>query len=90
MKLIFIFALALLLSSCASSIESLQRATANEAGNTLTRDVTIYNVNRGVTTVSWQAKTPSGCYECDADDMVRRVHCVKVDCAKIDTTKPEK
>jgi len=89
MKLFFIFALAFVLSSCASSIENLQRATANEVGNTLTRDVTIYNVSRGATSVSWQAKTPSGCYECDADDMVRRVHCVKVDCAKIDTTKRE-
>jgi hypothetical protein len=77
------------LISCASTSESLQRATAIGVGNTLTKDVTIYNVNRGMSSVSWQAKTPSGCYECDADDMVRNVHCVKVDCSKIDTTKPE-
>jgi PBP1b-binding outer membrane lipoprotein LpoB len=90
MKAMFVIAaLALLLCSCASATENLQRATAEEAGNTLTRDVTIYNVNRGATSVSWQAKTPSGCFDCDSDDMVRRVHCVKVDCSKIDTTKPE-
>jgi hypothetical protein len=90
MKVIIIFALAFIFCSCASSIESLQRATAKEAGNTLTKDVTIYNVNRGATTVSWQAKTPTGCFECDADDMVRQPHCVKVDCSKIDASKAEK
>ena len=89
MKLIIVFALALLLCSCASSIESLSGATAKEVGNTLTKDVTIYNVHRGATTVSWQAKTPSGCYECDAEDMMRQVRCLKVDCSKIDTSKPE-
>lgn len=87
MKTILISALIFLFCSCASSVENLQRATAQEVGNTLTKDVTVYNVKRGTTTVYWQAKTPSGCYECDADDMVRRVHCVKVDCSKIDTTK---
>ena len=89
MKIIFALILSLILCSCASSVKSLQRATAKEAGNTLTKDVTIYNVHRGVSTVSWQAKTPTGCYECDADDMVRSVHCVKVDCSKIDISKPE-
>ncbi len=67
--------------SCASTNENLQRATAQEIGNTLTGDVTVSNVDRGATSVSWSAKAPSGCYQCDADDMVRRVHCVKVDCS---------
>lgn len=87
MKVIVLFVLGIVLCSCASSIGNLQRATADEVGNTLTKDVTIYNVHRGVTNASWFAKTPSGCYECDSDDMIRRVHCVKIDCAKIDTTK---
>ena len=87
MKVLILFVLAILICSCASTTGNLQRATADEVGNTLTKDVTIYNVNRGVTNVSWFAKTPSGCYECDSDDMVRRVHCVEVDCAKIDTSK---
>jgi hypothetical protein len=89
MKIALLFFLSFFLVSCASTSESLQRATAIGVGNTLTEDVTIYNVNRGMSSVSWQAKTPSGCYECDADDMVRNVHCVKVDCLKIDTTKPK-
>jgi hypothetical protein len=89
MKIALLLFLSLFLVSCASTSESLQRATAIGVGNTLTKDVTVYNVNRGMSSVSWQAKTPSGCYECDADDMVRNVHCVKVDCSKIDTTKPE-
>jgi PBP1b-binding outer membrane lipoprotein LpoB len=89
MKIALLLFLSLFLFSCASTSENLHRATANEVGNTLTKDVTIYNVNRGMSSVSWQAKTPSGCYECDADDMVRHVHCVKVDCSKIDTTKQE-
>jgi hypothetical protein len=88
MKITLLLFLALFLVSCASTSESLQRATAIGVGNTLTKDVTVYHVNRGMSSVSWQAKTPSGCYECDADDMVRNVHCVKVDCSKIDTTKP--
>jgi hypothetical protein len=89
MKLIILLpiVLSIFLCSCASSIGNLQRATAKEVGNTLTKDVTIYDVHRGVTNASWFAKTPSGCYECDSDDMVRQVHCVKVDCAKIDTSK---
>jgi hypothetical protein len=69
------------LCSCASSNENLQRATAQDIGNTLTNDVSVSNVDRKVTSVSWAAKGPSGCYQCDADDILRRVHCVKVDCA---------
>jgi hypothetical protein len=89
MKRLGCLLIALMLTSCASSIENLQRATADKVGNTRTADVRIYGVKRGATNVSWIAKTPTGCYECDADDMVRRVHCVSVDCSKVDTTQPE-
>jgi hypothetical protein len=79
------------LCSCASSTGKLQLVTAGKVGNTLIGDVTIYNVQRGATTVSWQAKTPTGCYQCDADDMLRQVNIVKIDCSKIDMSKgPEK
>lgn len=71
-----------LLGGCASSNDNLQRATAQEIGNTLTNDVAVSDVNRKATNVSWKAKAPAGCYQCDADDMVRKVHCVKVDCPK--------
>ena len=81
-RAIGLVALAGVLSACASSNENLQRATATEVGNTRTGDVAVSNVNRKSTSVSWNAKAPAGCYECDADDMVRKVHCVKVDCPK--------
>ena len=89
-KIFFLFSFAFFLASCASSTESLQRATAKQIGNTRLQDVTIYNVKRGVSTVSWYAKTPNGCYECDADDMVRQVNCVKVGCDSLKMTGPEK
>ena len=89
-KIFFFISLVFLFSSCASSVESLQRATAKQIGNTRLQDVTIYNVKRGVSTVSWYAKTPTGCYECDADDMVRQVNCVKVDCDSLKMTEQEK
>lgn len=89
MKTALLLVLAVVFCSCAASIETLQRVTAQEAGNTLSRDVTIYNVNRGITSISWQAKTMSGCYECDADDLLKRVNCAEVECSKIDTTKHE-
>ena len=89
-KIFFFFSFVFLLSSCASSVDSLKRATAKEVGNTRLDDVKLYNVDRGVSTVSWYAKTPTGCYECDADDMVRQVNCVKVDCDSLKMTEPEK
>jgi hypothetical protein len=88
-KIFFLFSLILFLSSCASSVESLQRATAKQVGNTRLQDVLIYNVKRSASTVSWLAKTKSGCYECDADDMVRQVNCVKVNCDSLEMTKAE-
>lgn len=83
MKLFISFFYALLFCSCVSSVGSLQRVTASEIGDTSTDEVDVYNVNRGATSISWEAKTPSGCYKCDADDMLKRVHCIKVKCSKI-------
>jgi uncharacterized protein YcfL len=41
-------------------------------------DITITDVNRGAFNVDWKATTPDGTtYDCNADDMVRRVNCVK-------------
>ena len=62
------------LAGCASTPDNLQRETARSLG-TPTSDVTISNVDRGMMSVSWRATTPSGEFECSADDMVRRVHC---------------
>ena len=88
-QLVVICMLSGLLCSCASTTENLERATADEIGNTLTSDVSVSNVQRKATSVAWSAEAPSGCYECDADDMVRRVHCVKVICATGEQTDEE-
>ena len=39
--------------------------------------VTVSDVDRGVTNVDWKAATPKGNYRYSADDMVRRVNCIK-------------
>ncbi len=75
--------------SQASSVENLKRATAREIGNnTRTEDVTISNIKRKATSVKWAAKINNTCYECDADDMVRNVHVVKLDCSLIPVEEP--
>ncbi len=61
----------------ASTAENLQRETARNIGDVHPDKVSVSNVKRGVTSVSWEAETPKGPYSCNADDMVRRVHCVK-------------
>ena len=67
------------LTSCASNIQSLKRESARNIGNNLRpSDITITNVNRGALNVDWKATTSDGTtYTCNADDMVRRVNCVK-------------
>ncbi|QMU63586.1 MAG: hypothetical protein GKR88_04350 [Flavobacteriaceae bacterium] len=70
----------LMLNSCKSTSASLQRATATTIGNTLASQVSISNVKRGGSNVSWEAKKDGKCYKCEADDMVRRTNCVKVEC----------
>jgi hypothetical protein len=69
---------ALLLTACASTDDNLQRATATAIGNNTDPDaVVVTDIDRGVTSVKWKAKTPGGNYSCSADDMVRRPYCVK-------------
>jgi hypothetical protein len=77
-KMVVAAALAMLLVACASTGDNLQRETARNIGGNLSPDqVAVSEVDRGVTSVKWKAVTPSGKYECSADDMVRRVVCVK-------------
>lgn len=68
---------ALLLIGCASTPNNLARETARTIGGLKSDQVTISDVKRGATSVSWVATTPSGVYDCEADDMVRRVNAVK-------------
>jgi hypothetical protein len=58
----------------ASSEANLQR----ETGRILNVDpvrISVYEIDRHATNVSWKATTPDGTYNCSADDMVRRPAC---------------
>lgn len=63
--------------SCASMPSNLRRATADSVGGISAHEVLVSNVHRGLRNVSWQADTPKGQFDCSADDMLRRVSCVK-------------
>ncbi len=65
------------MAGCASTPANLQRETARYIGNIKSEQVTVSDIKRGATEVKWTADTPNGKYDCSADDMVRRVHCVK-------------
>lgn len=80
MTFIIVALASLTLTSCKSTSASLQRATATSIGNTLSSEVTVSNIKRGASNVSWDAKKNSDCYKCEADDMVRRTNCKKVTC----------
>jgi hypothetical protein len=68
---------ALLLVGCASTPDNLARETARAIGGLRPEQVTISDVKRGATSVSWTATTANGTYDCSADDMIRRVNAVK-------------
>jgi hypothetical protein len=76
-RVIVLLAWGIVLMSCASTTTNLQRETARNIGDLHPDHVTVSNIQRGVTSVSWDADTPKGAYSCSADDMVRRPHCVK-------------
>ena len=67
-----------LLAGCMNTSDNLARETARTIGGLRPDQVTISDVKRGMTNVSWVATTPNGAiYDCAADDMVRRVNAVK-------------
>jgi hypothetical protein len=68
---------ALFLIGCASTPHNLARETARVIGGLRSDQVSIPNIERGATDVRWVATTPNGIYDCEADDMVRRVNAVK-------------
>jgi hypothetical protein len=78
-KIVISFFILLFFAGCASNRQSLQRESARNIGNNLRpNDITISDVNRGALNVDWKATTPDGTiFNCNADDMVRRVNCVK-------------
>jgi len=75
--LFFLIIGVLVFSGCASTAPNLQRETARFIGDIHPDQVTVYDIKRGATNVKWEADTPKGKYSCSADDMVRRVYCVK-------------
>ena len=77
MKSILVILFILTLTSCANTSANLKRETARFIGNISSEQVTVSNIQRGATEVKWKAHTNNGLYNCESDDMVRRVHCVK-------------
>jgi hypothetical protein len=74
-RVLYMVAVVGLLSACASTTENLQRETARSIGNNIgPSDVAVSNINRGATSVSWDAVVKGVNYNCSADDMVRRVY----------------
>lgn len=67
----------LLFVACASTDDNLARESARVIGGLTSDQVTVSNVDRGATSVKWEADTPNGHYKCEADDMLRRANCVK-------------
>ena len=66
-----------LFTGCASTPGNLQRETARYIRDIHPDEVKITNIKRGATSVTWEADTPKGKYDCSADDMVRRTYCIK-------------
>lgn len=76
-KIMLLVFATLILVACANTDANLRRETARNIGDLTPDEVTVSNVDRGMTNVDWQATTPKGNYKCSADDMLRRVNCVK-------------
>jgi hypothetical protein len=63
---------------CASNYANLQRETARTIGTqVLPSQVEVFNVSRGLTSVTWHASAQGRSYACSADDMVKRPYCVE-------------
>ena len=71
----------LVLAGCANMDSALQRETARAIdGNVRPDDVKLSNVDRSFMSVKWNVEVDQqGLYECNADDMLKRVNCVKLD-----------
>ena len=77
-RVLYMVAVGGLLSACASTAENLQRETARSIGSNINPSgIAVSNINRGATSVGWDAAAKGVNYNCSADDMVRRVYCVK-------------
>lgn len=77
MKLVASLIVVLALTACASTNDNLQMESARSIGGVMPDAVKVNNVDRGMTSVKWDAESSKGSYKCSADDMLRRVLCVK-------------
>jgi hypothetical protein len=68
----------LLISQLSQAILGLDtyRETARFIGDISPEQVTVSNIQHGMTDVKWEAESPKGGCSCSADDMVRRTYCV--------------
>ncbi|MEO3475762.1 hypothetical protein AAFN86_28180 [Roseomonas sp. CAU 1739] len=74
--LVALAAAGLALAACASTTVNLQRATAAAIDrNVLPESISIQEIDRRASSVTWTAVAPTGTYSCTADDMVRRPYC---------------
>jgi PBP1b-binding outer membrane lipoprotein LpoB len=76
-RIILLVFATLILVACANTDANLRRESARSIGNLTPDEVTVSDVDRSMMNVDWKAKTPKGNYKCSADDMLRRVNCVK-------------
>jgi hypothetical protein len=77
-KVIFsLLAIGFMCTACQNTDVNLRRETARSIGDLTPDQITVSEVDRGMTNVDWKAATPKGNYRCSADDMLRRVKCVK-------------
>lgn len=76
-KEIAVVLLAVALSACASSDQSLRAASASSLRVAPDR-IAVADIQRGMMDVTWTANANGRRYACIADDMVRRPSCVAV------------
>jgi uncharacterized protein YcfL len=76
-KIIFLVFTVFICMACANTDANLRRESARVISDLTPNEVVVSDVDRGTTNVDWKAATPKGNYVCSADDMLRRVNCVK-------------
>lgn len=77
-KAIGVSIIATIMYGCANTDANIKRETARSiGGNVSPEQVTVTDVDRGMSSVTWKAAAPTGNFNCSADDMMRRVLCTK-------------
>jgi hypothetical protein len=70
--------IATIMYGCANTDPNIIRETARViGGNVSPEHVTITNIDRGMSSMTWEAAAPTGNYNCSGDYLLRRVLCDK-------------